>query len=209
MANTIRSGATTDELTIDATSKAGRVTPYDAAGRSLAPQSKLTYAAAGAFTPAATPNDLVIIFGSASKTVRLVSLRMGTTNTAAGSQTFFVHKKSALPSGGVFVPATMIPLDSANGGATATNVGHYTTDPTAGASLGNINVKKVASPVLVPATFAGIVQVADHEMLPVDQWGMAQPVTLRGVGEGVGINFNDAALVSGQIHHYTIVWMEE
>ncbi len=206
---TIKSGASSDVLTIDPVSKAGRVTLYDATGRELSPHSKKTYSASATFTPAATPNDLMTIFGSASRTVRVISLKFGATNTAAGSQQYFLHKKSALPTGGVHVLAAMVPLDSNNGGATATMVGHYTTDPTAGTSLGTINTVRVASPAPVPASFAGIVQSATYEMLPVDPWGMAQPVTLRGIAEGLAVNFNDVALVAGQTHLYTVVWTEE
>lgn len=205
----IKSGATTDQLTIDPTSKAARVTLYDEDGRALAYQSKMTYSAANGFTPAATPNDLAIIYGSATKTVRVISFKFGANNTAAGSQQYLVQKKSALPSGGVFVAATAVPLDSNNDVATATNIGHYTTDPTTGTSLGFINVMRCASPVLIPATFAGIVEVAQFEMLPTDGSGVVQPVTLHGVNEGVCINFADTALVAGQTHSYCIVWTEE
>lgn len=203
----IKSGASSDNLTVDPTSKAARVTLYDATGRELSVQTTPSFAAAGTFTPAATPNDLFIIYGSATKIVRVVSLKFGANNTAAGSQQYNIQKKSALPSGGVFVAATSIALDS-NDSPTATNVGHYTTDPTTGTSLGNINVMRVASPVLIPATFAGIVQSTMFEMLPVDQWGMAKPVTLRGVNQGVCVNFADVALVAGQVHNYCVVWTE-
>ena len=205
----IKSGATSDQLTVDAVSKAARVTLYDSSGREISYQGKPTYVAADSFTPAATPNDLVTIFGSATKTVRVISFKMGATNTAAGSQQYNVNKKSALPSGGVFVAATKIPLDSNSVAATATNVGHYTTDPTAGASLGNINVVRVASPAPVPASFASVVDNVSFEMLPYDGSGLVQPVTLRGIAQGIGINFNDAALVAGQTHVYCIIWVEE
>lgn len=204
----IKSGASTDQLTIDATSKAARVSQYDTAGRSLGLQSKQTYSAAGAFTPAATPNDLVTIFGSATKTVRIISLKIGANNTAAGSQQYNISKRSAVTTGGVAVPAVAIPLDSANSAATAT-VNHYTTDPTPGTALGNINILRVASPVIIPATYAGIVENTLHECLPLDGSGVAQPVTLRGVSEGIAVNFGDAALVAGQIHSYAVVWIEE
>jgi hypothetical protein len=74
-----------------------------------------------------------------------------------------------------------------------------------------VNTLKVASPVLVPATFAGIVQQAEVELLPSvgNTSGLPQPITLNGVAEGLCVNFNGAALVSGQIHNYNIVWTEE
>ncbi len=204
----IKSGATSDQLTIDPTSKAARFTPYDSAGREISTQGKIAYAASGQFTPAATPNDLLTIFGSATKTVRVLSIQFGANNTAAGSQQYFISKRSAVTTGGTPVAATAIPLDSNDAAATAT-VNHYTADPTPGTALGNINIKRVASPVLVPATFASIVQDVCFEMLPVDGSGLARAVTLRGVAQGIAVNYNDAALVSGQVHVYTVLWTEE
>jgi len=64
--------------------------------------------------------------------------------------------------------------------------------------------------VLVPASFAGIVQDAGYDLL--DHYvnsNLDQLVTLRGVTQCLAINFNGAALVAGQIHAYEIVWIEE
>lgn len=204
----IKSGATSDQLTIDSTSKAARVTDYDAAGREISFQSKSTYAASGTFTPPATPADMLTIFGSATKTVRVLSIKFGTTNTAAGSQQYFVSKRSAITTGGTAVAATIIPLDSSDATPTAT-VNHYTANPTPGTAIGTINTLRVASPVLVPATFAGIVQRADFEMLPTGSEGLNKVVTLRGVAQGIAINFNAVALVAGQTHYFNILWTEE
>ncbi len=206
----IKSGASTDQLTVDVTSKAARVTLYDATGRAIAFQSKATYFAANTFTPAATPTDLVTIFGSATKTCRIISFHITTTNTAAGSQTFFLIKRSTVNTTGTFVAGTAVPADASDGAATAT-VGHYTANPGGlGTAVGNVNIKRVASPVLVPATFAGIVQDAGYDMLDnMANSLLDKPVVLSGVAQGLCLNFNGAALVAGQIHTYQIVWTEE
>lgn len=206
----IKSGATSDQLTIDATSKAARVTLYDAAGREVSPQSKVTYMASGTFTPAATPTDLVTIFGSASKTVRVLSMVISTTNTAAGSQQFFLIKRSAANSGGTPVSATLVPMDSTDTGATAT-VQHYTANAASlGAAAGTINTVRVATPAAIPATWAGITQNAGYELIPAGNTSKLDkfPV-LRGTAQGLCINFNSVALVAGQTHAYTLVWTEE
>jgi len=209
----IKSGASSDQLTVDPASKAGRVTLYDSAGRELSYQLKQTFMASGSFTPAATPTDLVTIYGSATKTVRVVSLKLTTTNTAAGSQEYFIIKRSAANTGGTFVAGTAVPLDSNNVAATAT-AGHYTANPSGlGAAVGTIATFRVASPVAKPATFAGIVQDAGYDFLAISQAGkgsfMDQAVTLRGTAQGLVVNFNGAALVAGQTHAYTLLWMEE
>lgn len=207
----IKSGASSDQLTIDPTSKAGRITLYDSTGRELSPQSKLTYAASSTFTPAATPTDLVIIEGSATKTVRVVSFVISTTNTAAGSQQFFLVKRSAADTTGTFVAATAVPLDSNDAAATVNRVGHFTANPGAlGAAVGTIQTKRVASPAAVPGSFAGVKEDAGVDMLGFAPNSLLdQLVTLRGVAQCLALNFNGAALVAGQTHAYTIVWIEE
>ena len=94
----IKSGATTDQLTVDATSKAARTTDYDSAGREVAVQVKKTYAAAGpvaGFTPPATPTDMIIIEGSATKTIRIISILVAATATAAITSRFQLIKRAA------------------------------------------------------------------------------------------------------------------
>lgn len=203
----IKSGASTDELNIDPVSKAARVTQYDSAGRELT--NKATFAVSGTFTPPATPTDMLRITGSASKTVRLVSMSIATTNTAAGSQQFFVIKRSADNTLGTFIPGTPVPFDS-NDVATAV-AGHYTANPVAlGAAVGTVSTRRVASPAPVPASFAGVREDAGQELL---FWGgvtdLDKRVTLRGTAQILVLNFAGAALVAGQTHAYTIVWTEE
>ncbi len=202
----IKSGASTDQLTVGATNKAARVEVFDGDGLSL--NGKKTYAASGAFTPGATPTDLVTIFGSATKTVKVHSFKIGTANTAAGSQIFVLSKRSAITTGGTAGAAPAVPLDSSDAAATATVNSYTSTAPTAGTALGTLVTKKVASPVVTPATFAGIVEDTDKEMLPM-AGPQVKAVTLRGVAEGLAINFAGAALVSGQIHTFNVIWTEE
>jgi hypothetical protein len=206
----VMTGAASDLWTIDATSKAGRVTNYDSAGRELSMQGKITYSCSNTFTPAATPTDLVKITGSATKTIRVISLRVSTTNTAAGSQQFFVIRRSADDTTGTFVTTTSAKNDSNNAAATAV-CGHYTANPGGlGATAGTINTMRVASPAAIPASFAGVVTDAGFEMLPfMDNSLLDQPIVLRGVAEILVINFNGVALVAGQTHAYSVVWIEE
>lgn len=206
----IKSGASTDQLTVDPTSKAARGTIYDSAARELSLQSKQTFMASGTFTPAATPTDLLKIVGSATKTIRVVSVELVTTNTAAGSQQLQVIKRSTDDTGGTFVAATAVSADSADAAATAV-VGHYTANPAAlGTAVGTVRTKRVASPAAVPASFAGVAVDAGVQLLdtlPGAQ--LNQPIVLRGITQVLAVNFAGAALVAGQTHAYTIVWIEE
>jgi hypothetical protein len=206
----IKSGVSTDQLTVDPTSKAARVTLYDSLGRELSAQGKQAYMASGTFTPPATPTDMVLITGSNTKTVRALAFYLATTNTAAGSQQFFLIKRSTANTGGTFVAATGVPLDSNNSAPTAV-VGHYTANPaTLGTAVGTIRNIRRASPVAVPATFAGVVEDAGFDFLNFgDNSLLDQPVTLRGLPQELCINFNGVALVAGQTHAWWALWTEE
>lgn len=173
---------------------------------------KYIYMASGTFTPAATPTDLVIIEGSSTRTVRVTSFEITTTNTGAGSQQFFLIKRSAADTTGTFVAATKVSLDSGWAASTSNRVGHFTANPGAlGTAVGTIVTKRVASPAAVPASFAGVVRDAGIDLLEnvnkkndYFQYG-----TLRGVAETLALNFGGAALVAGQTHAYVITWVEE
>jgi hypothetical protein len=207
----IKSGAGSDLWTIDSVSKAGRITAYNSLGREVAPNSKATFSASGTFTPAATPTDLVTIFGSGTKTVRIIKIEIGTTNTAAGSQQFLVVKRSAVNTGGTFVAATAVSKDTTDGASATATVGHYTANPSAlGTSAGTVITKRLASPAAVPASFAGVVVDAGHDFAndsPSNTPG--KQMTLSGTNQGYAVNFNGAALVAGQTHFYNVEWTEE
>lgn len=196
-------------LAVDAVSLAARVTLYGPDGRALAFASKSAFFASGTFTPPATPTDMVTIFGSASKTVRVLAMRIATTNTAAGSQQFFLVRRSSVNTTGTFVAATAIQADTTDPAATATSFGHYTANPGGlGTTVGTLNTKRVASTVAVPASFAGIMNDNFVDMLDYG-FGLQKPVTLRGAVQGLAINFAGAALVAGQTHAYNLLWTEE
>lgn len=186
-------------------------TPYDSSGRELSFESKLTFSASSTFTPAATPTDMVIIEGSASKVIRVHSFVITTNNTAAGSQQFFLIKRSTADTTGTFVAATAVPHDSANGISTVNRVGHFTANPGAlGTAVGTLVTKRLASPVLVPGSFAGVAEDAGFDLLEVhNRFSFRQGIVLRGVAQTLALNFNGAALVAGQVHAYDITWTED
>jgi hypothetical protein len=199
----IQSGATTDLWTVDATSKAGRVTLYDSAGRDLSYQSKQTFfAASGPFTPPATPTDLWIMNGSASKTIRIMSISFSGTQTTGGVNTFYLIRRSTANSAGTAVAATLIKADTNNSTATAT-AQHYTANPTPGATVGTMQTFRMFCPAA-----AGLASV-NQELIGADAGLLDQPITLRGTAEGVSLNFNGVALPGGLSMVVNVIWMEE
>lgn len=213
MAIELVSGATTDKLTVDVTSKAARVTLYGTDGRPI--NTAATYGISSFHTPPATPNNLVIIEGSSTKTIRILEMWIYTQTTAAGSVQFFLKKYSTAATGGTFVSAgTPVPFDSNNAAATPNRVGHFTVDPTPGTAVGTIRAVTIATPVLRAASPAGIIELSGVNMISGSQavgmeQSLIQPITLRGTSQYLAIDFNDVALVAGQIHQYSIVWTEE
>lgn len=207
----IKSGASTDQLTIDAVSKAARITLYDSAGREISIGKVATFAASGAFTPAATPTDMVLLGGSATKTVRAIAMIIAGQTTAASSIEYLLVRRSTANTVGTFVAATAVKNDSLNAAATAV-IGHYTANPTLGNTVGTVNRISVATPVLKGASWAGIIQSTNFDMcqiglVPSDS--ISQAMVLRGTAEQLAINFAGAALIGGQIHQYTVLWTEE
>lgn len=202
----IKSGASSDQLLIDSVSKAARTSTYDSTGRELSLQSKNTYSVTTAFfTPAATATDIFKITGSASKTIRILDLRMGGTATAAATITLLVIKRSSDDTAGTFVAGTSVPHDSNNPAATAV-VGHYTVNPTLGGTVGTITVRKVTLPI--STTAAGEVNT---QLLPDGaQSVLDQPIVLRGTTQVLVINNNGAAIPAGGAGWYiTCMWIEE
>lgn len=100
---------------------------------------RATYSAAtAAFASAATATDIFIVQGSATKTIRVIAVKVFATQTTAGAGNIFLLKRSTANTGGTTVATTRVPLDSQYPAATAT-VQHYTANPTVGTLVGNID----------------------------------------------------------------------
>jgi hypothetical protein len=202
----IKSGATSDQLTVDATSKAARVTMYDSSGREVSSQSKSTYMySSGAFTVAASATDIVTIYGSASKTVRIIGLRLNGLQTTAGQILFTVIKRSTADSGGTGVAGTAVPVDSNNAAATAT-VTHYTANPTLGTGVGSVSSRYLHIPAAASTTSGDVGDLIAS--INAGNWISLQPITLRGTGEGAVINLGGVTVTGGTLNA-NISWIEE
>lgn len=203
----IKSGASSDNWTIDATSKAGRITDYDTAGRVLALQSKATYGVAcPAFSPPATPTDMATLFGSASKTIFVYGVSISTVQTTAGINRIYLVKRSTANSGGTSAAPTIVPYDSGSAAATAT-VLSYTVNPTTGNLVGNICIQNVNSPILATGITYG--QGSVDMYARTTSFTLDTPIILRGTAQGIALNFNGAALPTGLSVVANWVWTEE
>ena len=153
-------------------------------------------------TPPATPTDIVTLYGSATKTVRITKITLGSTQTTPGINDWYLVKRSTANTGGTSTTITSVPLDSTFPAATAV-MRRYTANPTAlGTLVGNLSIENILSPSASPTTAA--TNYAPHT------WDFTNnPLVLRGVTEGVAINFNGAALPPGLSVNIVITFTEE
>ena len=167
------------------------------------PTERSVYMAASlAFTPGATPTDVATIFGSATKTVRVLRAWLSTTQNTAGTNTWLVIKRSTANSGGSSTNLDEVAVDSIQTAATATTL-NYTSNPSLGATVGKLYSARVFSPA--PATAGG----DRMHIIDFTNSGISRGIVLRGTAQGLAINFNGAALPAGLSVCVTFEWIEE
>lgn len=166
--------------------------------------------ASSAYSPYATPTDLFCIWGSASKTVYVTNATFRIGSTTGTLIDFFWYKRTTLNTGGT--PTTISAVnsyDSTNPAASASVV-TYAAAPTTGTGA-VIREAKVTTAVLtaIPAnvTFflAGIYGV--YGVVAANN--LQQPIVLRGVAEGLCLNFNGAAVPLGTATTIDFEWTEK
>jgi hypothetical protein len=163
--------------------------------------SKPTYSASIiSLTPPATPTDMVVISGSATKTIRVTKLELSATQTTGGTNTFFIVLRSTADSGGTSSTATNIFHDSTNSASTAV-VKSYTANPTLGTSVGTLRAIKMftAAPGSLTTPY----------VFDFTNGGIDQGIVLRGTAQQLALNFNGAALPTGLNITSNIDWSEE
>lgn len=181
----IKSGASSDQLTIDATSKAARVTLYNSDGSYNG--EKATYRASTLipFVPAVTINiPWFLIEGSATKTIIVKRIAVsGATLTAVAYLTVNVVKFSTAAAGGTATSAPMVPVDSNFAAATAAFVKYYTAVPTPGTIIGSIATNRC----LFQATTAAAAGLPRDYVFDFGDMPETKGVVLRGTSQGLGL----------------------
>lgn len=191
----IKSGNSTAQLQVDSNSGAARVTEYLPDG-SLADRAAIpTYSAAIVVTPGATPQDVITIRGSDIRIVKITKMSISTNQTTTGINSWYLVRRSTSNTGGISAPVVPVSHDRNDTSCTAT-VLQYTSNPTLGAPLGYVWVGHISSPAVSP-------YVIDF----TDLYG--KPITLRGAGDILALNFNGATLPAGLAVRGVIVWTEE
>ena len=201
----IKSGASSDQLTIDATSKAARVSLYASDG--TYDGEKRTYRASTIvpLVVAVTVNvPFFNIIGSGTTTVKIRRIRVsGMSLTAVGYFAINVEKLSTASSGGTSTTLVATPLDSNDAAATAV-VKAYTVAPTKGVLVGTLASWRALWPATVAAA-AG--QTWDHLFSFGDAIN-TRGIVLRGVAQEIALTF-PVVLSSAGTLAVDIEWTEE
>lgn len=160
---------------------------------------KQTYSAtAVGLGPGAASTDFFTITGSASKTVKIISIIATATQNTAAAVDVLLIKRSTDNTGGTSTTLTNIPYDSTNSASTAV-VRSYTVNPTLGTTVGTIYTEKL----FIPTTTGdpGQIRLMFSE-------NKQTPIILRGVNEVLSLNLNANGL-AGDSWDITVVWTEE
>ncbi len=166
-------------------------------------RTNYTYAATStAFTPGATPQDIFTLTGSATNNVYVIKMGITTTQTNAGTNAFFIAKRSTPNTTGTHAEPAIVSYDSNNPAATAV-ASQYTANPGANGTLvGYLWGGWVNSPAVATAGIGSGVLEVDF----MDMFG--QPVCLLSASEVLGWNFKGAALPGGLSVVSYVVWYE-
>lgn len=201
----IKSGDSSDQLKIDPSSNAARVTLYNADGAYNG--QKATYRASTIIplVVAVTANRTIFnIVGSATKTVVVKRIAIsGATLTAVGYFAVNVVKYSTATTGGTSTALVRVPLDSADPAATAV-VRAYTAVPTDGTLVGTMATNRC----LWQATTAAAAGLPRDYVFDFGDMPQTGGITIRGVAEELALVF-PVALASAGTLAIDIEWTEE
>jgi hypothetical protein len=159
-------------------------------------------AGASGFTPVATPTDFAGVIGSATATVRVLRVTLSGVATAATPVATLLIKRSTANSGSTPVALTKVPHDSNNSPAPSCTVTTYTaTNPTTGTAAGTPRAKYLN----LGAAAGGVAGEIVWDFTTRNGQGMV----LRGVAEGLFLNWGGAAVPAGTILNFDFECSEE
>lgn len=150
-----------------------------------------TYSVSGTIALAASPTDVVTVYGSDSKTVRITAIGLQATATVAVGMQISLLKRSGANSGGTSVALTAAAHDSASAAATATGRAYSSNPSSLGAQAGTFRTDK----------YTALTLGSSGLQLYTETFGdrPAQAITLRGSNEGFALSLNGLAVVGGSL----------
>ncbi len=161
--------------------------------------TKISYSASvSGFAPAASATDIMAIYGSGTKTIKITHIEIVGNTSAGAFQNVLAIKRSTTNTGGTPTTVTAVPHDSNDAGATAT-VQTYAANPSPlGTTVGNLRTSRM---------WIGL--SSQTNALAWDFTNRAaKPIYLRGTGEGLCINFGGSTVATPNFS-IIIEWSEE
>ena len=169
---------------------------------------KTTYSAStGSFVPVASATDIAILPGSATKTIKVLRVKVQLSSTSTTSQNIAcaLIKRSTANSGGTSSATTVVPHDSNNTAGSAVPLS-YTANPTTGTSIGNIDSAFVCT--LDAPTIATPADPMNEWVVDFTAPGM-QPVVLRGTAQGLAVNLGGVTVTATAAAKVSYTYTEE
>lgn len=158
-----------------------------------------TYRSTGfALTAATSATDLMILSGSASKTIRVKRIKISGSHATGLTTPIKILLRNVANSSGTPTVQTIVPLDSNNAVATAVATS-YAGVPTTGGLIGNIDTFLISLALVTGTNSAPL-------LIEFGKEGV-QEVILRGVAQSICVNLN-AATTAGTFY-ITFEWTEE
>jgi hypothetical protein len=153
-------------------------------------------------TPVATATDVLVITGSATKTVRISQVCAGGTATAASIYDLYLYKRTTADTGGTSTAPVPAQHDSNDPAATAT-IALYTANPSA---LGTSGTPiRAGHFTLINATTPSAGQNFSCWIFGEGE----EKVVLRGTSQQLAINHAGGAVPAGANLYYMIEFQEE
>lgn len=139
------------------------------------------------FGTAASPSDVCVLGGSASKLVRVLKMKIACTQSSAGTVNAQLVKRSSADTGGTSSSGTAVPHDSTDSAATAT-FKNYTANPTLGSAIGALDGYRLFTPTT--ALYGGYGAEKNFGL-------EGKALELSGTAQQVAWNLNGVSLSSG------------
>jgi hypothetical protein len=155
------------------------------------------------FHPVALATDILVLTGSATKTVKVTKINISASAPNVGRVDLYAIKRTSANTGGTISNPPIVKYDSLNPSATAV-VKLYSANPS---TLGT-GILFAGTQYIIPGS-QGNTWLPNVPLIAEYGTRNNQAITLRGVNESVAISLNGNVIPTGLEMYITIEWTEE
>lgn len=187
----------------DANGNQAQVNPDGSLKVSWVSGGQVTYIISSSnITAASAATDIFALQGSATKTIRVVEVRVNGTQTTGGAVTIVLVKRTSANSGGTFSSTIVAPADTNDPDSTGV-IYQYSANPTTLGSISNGGFFRITNMFIPGAT--------KTSFSPDQVWNFGEfskAIVLRGTQQELCVNLN-AQTVTGGVFTVSMTWTEE